>query len=52
VLAAMGIIVYRATDVREVRETVLAAAKLAFDSYCGVAVLLSQRLIGTKQFVE
>lgn len=51
-LAAMGIIVQRVAEAREVRGTVLAAAKLAFNSYCGVAVLLSQRLIGAKQFQE
>jgi sulfopyruvate decarboxylase alpha subunit len=51
-LAAMGIIVERVAEAREVRDTVLAATKLAFNSYRGVAVLLSQRLIGAKQFLE
>jgi sulfopyruvate decarboxylase alpha subunit len=51
-LTAMGIIVQRVAEAREVRGTVLEAMKLAFNSYCGVAVLLSQRLIGAKQFLE
>jgi sulfopyruvate decarboxylase alpha subunit len=33
-------------------DTVTAAAKLAFDGYSAVAVLISQRLIGTKSFGE
>lgn len=49
-LAAVGIIVYRAAEPGEVHDVVLSATKLAFDGYCGVAVLLSQRLIGTKEF--
>jgi sulfopyruvate decarboxylase alpha subunit len=49
-LAAVGIIVYRVADSADVRDVILAATKLAFDGYCGVAVLLSQRLIGTKTF--
>jgi sulfopyruvate decarboxylase alpha subunit len=51
-LAAMGIIIERVAEARDVRDTVLAATKLAFNSYRGVAVLLSQRLIGAKQFLE
>ena len=52
VLAAMGLVIHRVETAGEVYEVVEAAAKLAFNSYCGVAVLLSQRLIGTKQFTE
>ncbi|MFN8500226.1 MAG: thiamine pyrophosphate-binding protein [Anaerolineae bacterium] len=52
VLEAMGLVVYRASEPAEVGEVVDAAARLAFDSYCAVAVLLSQRLIGTKSFAE
>lgn len=52
VLDAMGLVVYRASEPAEVGEVVDAAARLAFDSYCAVAVLLSQRLIGTKSFAE
>jgi hypothetical protein len=36
----------------EAFDTVAAAAKLAFDSYAAVAVLIAQRLIGTKSFGE
>ena len=52
VLSAMGIIVFRVDVPSEIREVLEAAASLAFSGYCGVAVLLSQRLIGTKRFVE
>ena len=51
-LAAMGLVLHRIETAGEVREVVEAAAKLAFNSYCGAAVLLSQRLIGAKQFME
>jgi sulfopyruvate decarboxylase alpha subunit len=51
-LAAVGITSFRVDQATEVREVVGAAAKMAFNSYCGVAVLLSQRLIGTKKFTE
>jgi sulfopyruvate decarboxylase alpha subunit len=51
-LAVMDMVVQRVDDPAEVRDVALAAAKLAFESYCGVAVLLSQRLIGTKLFAE
>jgi sulfopyruvate decarboxylase alpha subunit len=33
-------------------DTVAAAAKLAFDGYAAVAVLISQRMIGTKSFAD
>jgi len=49
-LAAVGIVLHRVSEAAEVHDAVLSAAKLAFDSYRGVAVLLSQRLIGTKHF--
>lgn len=51
-LNAIGIIVQRVEQLDEVHTVVDAAARLAFDSYCGVAVLLAQRLIGAKRFVE
>ena len=51
-LAAVGVTSFRVDEAAEVRNVVWAAAKMAFDSYCGVAVLLSQRLIGTKKFME
>jgi sulfopyruvate decarboxylase alpha subunit len=51
-LEAIGLLVHHASQPREVREVVDGAAKLAFGSYRGVAVLLSQRLIGAKRFSE
>lgn len=50
VLKAMGVAVYPVTEVEQVGPTVEAAARLAFSSYVGVAVLLSQRLVGAKTF--
>jgi sulfopyruvate decarboxylase alpha subunit len=44
--------VYRVDDPDEVAETVEAAADLAFGGELAVAVLLSQRLIGRKQWVK
>ncbi|CAA9561191.1 MAG: Sulfopyruvate decarboxylase - alpha subunit [uncultured Thermomicrobiales bacterium] len=52
VLAAMGVIVQRAEAPGDVRDVVDGAAGLAFGSGCGVAVLLSQRLLGVKRFGE
>ena len=51
-LSAIGLIVYRVDAPHEVRDVLEAAVSLAYGGYCGVAVLLSQRLIGTKRFVE
>jgi sulfopyruvate decarboxylase alpha subunit len=50
VLEASGVIVYRTHSVEEVYPTVEAAIGLAFQSRRRVAVLLSQKLIGTKNF--
>lgn len=50
VLEASGVIVYRVDIEEDVRPTVEAAIGLAFASRRRVAVLLSQRLIGAKQF--
>lgn len=50
VLGAMGVHVLRADHADEAADTVRAAAVLAFDSSVPVAVLLSQRLIGAKEF--
>ncbi len=50
VFNAMGVTVYRADNADEVAETVTAAIRLAFDGNQQVAVLLAQRLIGTKDF--
>ena len=49
-LELSGLIVQPVDDAADVGATVAAAAKLAFDSSVGVAVLLGQRLIGTKAF--
>jgi sulfopyruvate decarboxylase alpha subunit len=50
VLAAVGVHVRRADRAEDAAETVGAAAALAFASCVPVAVLFSQRLIGTKVF--
>jgi sulfopyruvate decarboxylase TPP-binding subunit len=50
VLEASGVIVYRADRLEEVVPTVEAALLLAFQSRRSVAVLLSQKLIGAKNF--
>ena len=50
VLRAAGVHVHRAERPDEVADMVGAAAALAFDSAVPVAVLFSQRLIGTKVF--
>lgn len=52
VLETMGVRVFRADEATAVRETVEAAAQLAFNTRESAAVLLSQRLIGAKQFAE
>lgn len=50
VFTAMGVIVIQEERPEDVRATVTAAIKMAFDSNQQVAVLLSQKLIGTKDF--
>ena len=50
ILKLSGLVVYRADDTAEVAETVEAALRIAFDGSQAVAVLLSQRLIGRKDF--
>jgi sulfopyruvate decarboxylase TPP-binding subunit len=52
VLQAMGVIVQRVDAGDDIRSAASSAAKLAFDSSVPVALLLSQRLIGTKRFVQ
>lgn len=52
VLEAAGVHVRRVNAAEEAAETVSAAAAFAFDSRVPVAVLLSQRVIGTKVFVK
>ncbi len=52
VLEAMGVHVFRADRAEEVGDTALAAARLAFQTRCATAVLLSQRMLGAKTFRE
>jgi sulfopyruvate decarboxylase alpha subunit len=52
VLGAAGVHVRRADRADEAAEIVAASASLAFDSAVLVAVLLSQRLIGAKDFAK
>lgn len=49
-LEAAGVIVHHVDDAAHVAETVQAAARLAFSSTRAVAVLIGQRVIGSKQF--
>lgn len=51
-LALMGVQVRRADEPGEVRDVVQAAASMAFDGGVPMAVLLSQRLVGAKNFAE
>ena len=50
VLEAMGVLVYSVDKASEVKATVDAAARAAFHGGQSVAVLLRQKLIGTKDF--
>ena len=50
VLEAMGVKVFRADRAEDVGAIVAAAAKLAYNTNQSAAVLLSQRLIGAKEF--
>lgn len=52
VLNIMGFDVFRADEQAQVRETVSAAIDQAYNANRAVAVLLSQRLIGTKKFIK
>lgn len=52
VLTAAGVHVRRADHPEDAAEVVAASAALAFDSAVPVAVLLGQRLIGSKVFVK
>ena len=49
-LELANVIVHRVSGAGEAGATVAGAARLAFASYRGVAVLLSQQLIGAKSF--
>jgi sulfopyruvate decarboxylase alpha subunit len=50
VLKLSGLVVHRADEPGNVAETVDSALRIAYDGSQGVAVLLSQRLIGRKDF--
>lgn len=52
VLEAMGVVVQKVSAANEVAPALAAAARLAFDSYAAVAVLVSQSVIGIKSFQE
>ena len=51
-LRAQGVIVERVVDAERIAAAVEAAARLAFNSSRAVAVLISQRVVGTKTFGE
>ena len=50
VLSLSGVIPFSVDEGRRVKETVTAAAKMAFNGPAATAVLISQRLIGAKTF--
>jgi len=50
-LQLANVIVHQVDRAEDVGETVAAGAHLAFDSSVGVAVLISQRIIGAKAFM-
>ena len=52
VLEQCGVVCYDADDPSRVVDTVSAASKLVFDSYRAVAVLIGQRVIGSKSFLK
>jgi sulfopyruvate decarboxylase alpha subunit len=52
VLRLGGVRTLRIERPEQALETVTAAARLAFDGYAAVAVLIAQRLVGTKSFGE
>jgi sulfopyruvate decarboxylase alpha subunit len=49
-LAAMGVVVHQVDEPGRIAETVDAAGRLAFHTGRSVAVLISQRIVGAKQF--
>ena len=51
-LLAQDIVVYDVTEPESVKDTVEAAAKLAFNSVQQVAVTISQRVLGSKSFKD
>jgi sulfopyruvate decarboxylase alpha subunit len=49
-LSLAGVLTFSVDDVRRVRETAEAAARMAFEGPAATAVLLSQRMLGAKTF--
>lgn len=52
VLEASGVLLYRVDTIEQLRPTLEGAIQIAFQSRCRVAVLLSQRLLGAKDFLR
>lgn len=52
VLEECGVVCYDVDDPEHVVETVAAASNLVFNSYRSVAVLIGQRVIGSKSFLK
>jgi hypothetical protein len=50
VLEAMGTLVKRADEARDIEPTVDATIRLAFNTYRPTATLIGQRLLGAKTF--
>lgn len=50
VLTAAGVLTFVANDKNRIKETVAAAAKMAFEGPAAAAVLISQRILGAKTF--
>ena len=49
-LELAGVRVYWVNSATALADSVRACAKLAFDSWCAVAVLIAQQVVGTKKF--
>jgi sulfopyruvate decarboxylase alpha subunit len=50
VLTAAGVLTFVVNDTDRIKETVKAAAKMAFEGQAAAAVLISQRILGAKTF--
>jgi len=50
VLTAAGVLTFVVNDIDRIKETVKAAAKMAFEGPAAAAVLISQRILGAKTF--
>jgi hypothetical protein len=50
VLTAAGVLTFVVNDTDRIKETVKAAAKMAFEGPAAAAVLISQRILGAKTF--